>query len=121
MNGKLCLGNICLSFSDDFLIFSDDQYHADYVAFCLRILAKHGIGARPDKCEIGADRVAFVGHYMDKDGLHIDPDKTKAVREMPHPTDKAGIRRLLGMAGYLRKFIPNFGLNTVNLTNMLRK
>ena len=112
MRGKQALGNICLGFMDDLAVFKDDGYHARYVAFVLKTLAKHNISCRADKAEIGVTKIAFLGHYADKDGLHVDPDKVKAVNEMPSPTDKAGVRRLLGMAGYLRKFMKDFGSNT---------
>jgi len=37
------------------------------------------------------------------DGLQSDPEKVKAVREMPTPTDKQSIQHLLGMTNYLQK------------------
>ena len=42
----------------------------------------------------------------DRDGLKTDPEKVRAIVEMPRPTDKAGVRRLLGMANYVTKFYP---------------
>ena len=34
-----------------------------------------------------------------------DPEKVKAVNEMPNPTDVAGVRRFLGFVNYLSKFL----------------
>jgi hypothetical protein len=84
-------------------------------------LNKHNVGARPVKCDLGRERISFVGHYVDGDGLHVDPAKITAITEMPYPSDKGDIRRFLGMCGYLRRFIPQFGANTVHLTDLLGK
>ena len=120
MHGKIALGNICICFMDDLLTFGKGDCLAHYDAFVLKVLARHGIGANPKKCAMGRDRLSFVGHFVDGLGLHGDPAKTKAVREMPMPKDKQGIRRLMGMAGYLRRFMKDFGSNTVNLTTCSR-
>ena len=41
------------------------------------------------------------------EGLRVDPAKVRAITEMPAPTDKAGVQRLLGLAQYLSKFLPH--------------
>lgn len=41
---------------------------------------------------------------MTADGLKIDPEKIRAVRDMPIPTDVKGVQRLMGMVNYLSKF-----------------
>ena len=48
--------------------------------------------------------------------MKTDPEKVRAIVEMPRPTDKAGDRRLLGMVNYASKFIPNLS----DLTTLLR-
>ena len=60
-----------------------------------------------DKCHIRQSAVPYVGHLITADGLKPDPAKTEAVRSMPPPTDKEGVRRFLGFVTYLSKFIPN--------------
>ena len=41
-----------------------------------------------------------------KDGLKPDPEKMKAVKEMPKPTCKKEVLSLLGFVNYLAKFMP---------------
>ena len=60
MHGKTALGNIVLSFMDDLIVFSDKKYHAHYLAFVIKILNKHNVGARPVKCDLGRERISFV-------------------------------------------------------------
>ena len=59
------------------------------------------------KYEFKAQEMTFVGHILTKDGLIADPDKMKAITEMPKPTDVPGVQRLLGMVKYLAKFVPS--------------
>ena len=47
-----------------------------------------------------------MGHLCTKQGLKIDPDKAKAVLEMPRPEDVEGVQRLNGFVNYLSKFLP---------------
>ena len=41
--------------------------------------------------------IPFIGHVATDRGLCVDPSKVQAIREMPPPTDIAGIQWLLGM------------------------
>ena len=50
--------------------------------------------------------VKFMGHVISKDGLKPDPDKFKAVENMPKPTCKKETLSLLGFINYLAKFLP---------------
>lgn len=51
-------------------------------------------------------KVKFMGHIVGKDGLKPDPDKVKALEQMPSPTCKQQVLSLLGFANYLFKFLP---------------
>ena len=52
-----------------------------------------------------------MGHVISEKGLKPDPEKLKAVLEMPTPTDVASVRRFIGFTNYLSKFLP--GLSDV--------
>ena len=51
--------------------------------------------------------MSFIGHVATGEDLKLDPAKVKAIHEMPAPTDKASVQRLLGLAQYLGKFLPH--------------
>ena len=50
------------------------------------------------------------------DGFNPDPNKVKAILEMPTPTEKQSMQRLLGMITYLAKFLTNLS----DVTELLR-
>ena len=58
------------------------------------------------KMNLMKQQVKFMGHVITKDGLKPDPDKVKAVNNMPKPTCKQEALSLLGFINYLAKFLP---------------
>ena len=47
-----------------------------------------------------------MGHLITKNGLKPDPDKSKAVEEIPKPQSKKELLSLLGFVNYYSKFLP---------------
>ena len=47
--------------------------------------------------------------------------KVRAIKDMPAPTDKKGVERLLGTVNYLGKFIPNLASLNEPIVELLRK
>ncbi|XP_052762296.1 uncharacterized protein K02A2.6-like [Mya arenaria] len=60
-----------------------------------------------NKCLVRQPSVRYMGHLVTEHGLMADQDNVFAIVNMPAPTDKEGVRRLLGLVQYLAKFIPN--------------
>ena len=49
--------------------------------------------------------MSYVEHVFSAEGLKPDPDKIRAISEIPPPSDKEGVLRILGTVNYLDKFI----------------
>ena len=60
-----------------------------------------------DKVQLNRSEVNYLSHIVSADGLKPDPDKVKAISQMPNPTDKLGVQRLIGTLNFLRAYIPN--------------
>ena len=82
----------------------------------LQLCQDRGLKLNIEKLTLKQTEVSFIGHVATGDGLRVDPDKVKAFRDMPAPTDKAGVQRLLGMVQYLSKFLPNLSDTAGELT-----
>ncbi|XP_054290020.1 uncharacterized protein K02A2.6-like [Macrosteles quadrilineatus] len=65
--------------------------------------------------------VPFLGNLIDCDGIKVDPDRIRALEELPPPKDIAGVRRLNGMLNQLNKFIPNLADKTESFRELTRK
>ncbi|GJS59927.1 hypothetical protein Tco_0654711 [Tanacetum coccineum] len=67
--------------------------------------------------------VQFLGHVVNRDGIHVDPSKVESVKNWMTPESPTEIRSFLGLAGYYRRFIENFSQDrkTLNpVTNRIR-
>ena len=58
---------------------------------------------------------------MSAEGFRPDPDKIKAIIDMPQPQNKQDLQRLLGMVNYLSQYIPNMSEITAPLRSLLKK
>ena len=54
----------------------------------------------------------YVGHLLTADGLKIDPQKVKAIHEMPEPKTKEDVKRLMDFVEFLSRYLPK--LSTVD-------
>ncbi|KAI4873533.1 hypothetical protein NFI96_011364, partial [Prochilodus magdalenae] len=50
-----------------------------------------------------------------------DPEKVRAIVNMPNPTDAKGVQRLIGFANYLAKFMPHLSAVSEPLLSLLDK
>ncbi|KAG5899099.1 hypothetical protein JTB14_021602 [Gonioctena quinquepunctata] len=53
-------------------------------------------------------QMKYLGYVVDRNGLHIDPDKVRAMLELPTPTNVTEVRRVVGTFSWYRRFIPDF-------------
>ena len=60
-----------------------------------------------EKMEIQLKEITFMGHHMTENDLHSDPEKVRAIMDMPPPTNLEELRRYLGVVNYLGEFLPN--------------
>lgn len=63
----------------------------------------------------------YLGHTVDKQGLHATPDKVKAVVNAPRPRDVSEVRAFLGLLNYYGKFLPHLAGKLHPLNDLLRK
>ena len=65
--------------------------------------------------------VQFLGHIISKDGVSVDPSKIQDVLNWSTPTTVPEIRSFLGLAGYYRRFVPEFSKVARPMTELLKK
>ncbi|GKA06722.1 putative reverse transcriptase domain-containing protein, partial [Tanacetum coccineum] len=75
-----------LLFIDDILVYSnDEEEHGKHLKIILELLKKERLYAKFSKCDIWLDSVQFLGHVIDRSGVHVDPAKIEAIKSWTAP------------------------------------
>jgi hypothetical protein len=116
------LDKFVVVFIDDILIYSKNKEdHANHLHIVLQRLRDHRLYAKFSKCEFWLDSVKFLGHTISSKGISVDPTKVQEVMDWKPPTSVHQIRSFLGLAGYYRRFIPDFSKIAKPMTELLKK
>lgn len=97
------------------------EKHLEITSEVLRRLSTAGITLSPTKCQFCQPELKYLGYVVTAEGLLADPDKVSAILNIPTPKNVSEVRRVIGMASWYRRFIPNFSLIIAPLTALLRK
>ena len=111
-----------VSMMDDILVFGKDQEeHDKNLNKALQRIEKAGLTLNRDKCEFSRISISFLSQTIDSSGVHPDPNKVSAIKNVPVPQSVSEIRRFLGMVNQQSKFIPNLADKTKPLRDLLLK
>jgi hypothetical protein len=113
----------CLVYLDDVISFTKGGVtrHVIELAAVLERLSKAGLSLKAAKRSFGTTRLEYLGHELDADGIRPMASLVRSVREFPVPEDDKAVKRFVHLAGFYRRFIPNFGSKAAPMTMLLRK
>jgi hypothetical protein len=116
------LRKFVLVFFDDILIYSKSwEDHLYHLTCVFDILRTSHLFVRMDKCSFGQQRVNYLGHFIEQNGVAVDLAKIQAMLAWPRPSNIKALRGFLGLTGYYRKFIQHYGTIARPLTQLLKK
>jgi hypothetical protein len=111
-----------LSYFDDLIIHGATKEECQKnLEMCLQRLKKYDLHLNRGKCSFFQERVEYLGHVIEANKILKSPEKTRAITDMPRPSDVEGLRRFLGMVTYYSRFLPNNSSTTYPLRQLLRK
>ncbi len=100
-------------FIDDVVVWGETKEEHD------EVVQKSGLKLNKNKCQFGVREITHLGEKLSEAGVQPDPEKVRAIAEMPVPQDKNDLQRALGLVNYLGKFVPNLSAKTKVLRSLL--
>ena len=99
----------CFVYLDDLVIFGNSlKEHNIRLRKVMEKLREYNLKLQPEKCSFLCKEVGFLGHIITPERIKPDPEKIKAVEKYPVPTKLKEVQSFLGLAGYYRRFIPQY-------------
>jgi hypothetical protein len=87
------LRKFVLVFFDDILIYSKNwTEHLQHLSTVFELLRANHLYVRKEKCSFGQQRVNYLGHVINRDGVAVDPDKIQAMLVWPKPHSLKALR-----------------------------
>ncbi|XP_026394978.1 uncharacterized protein LOC113289790 [Papaver somniferum] len=116
------LRKFILVFFDDILIYSKTMYeHVEHLKYTFSLLRQHKLYAKMTKCCFGQSSLEYLGHIITAAGVCADPSKIACMQSWPTPSTLKELRGFLGLTGYYKKFVKNYGEISKPLTDLLKK
>ncbi|XP_055585110.1 uncharacterized protein LOC129737961 [Uranotaenia lowii] len=91
----------------------------------LREVAKRlrnaGLTISLEKSRFCRKQVMYLGYLLTEHGVQIDQSRIQPILNYARPKSVKDVRRLMGLAGFYQRFIPNYSRITANITDLLKK
>lgn len=103
------LEKFVLVYLDDIIVYSKTfKDHLRHVERVMLLLEKAVLQIKLKKCKFFQKKLKFLGHEISKQGIHTDPDKVTAMKDLPTPTCLKDIQAVIGLFQYYKNFILDF-------------
>ena len=107
---------------DDMMVKSETREgHFEALDKFLARLEKDNLRLNPKKCVFWVTSGKLLGHIVSKRGIEVDPDKIKAIQEMPVQKTEKDVRGFIGKLQYISRFIAKLTMICDPIFKLLRK
>ena len=111
-----------LVYLDDIIVFGRTFHeHLNRLEKVFYRIREANLKISPSKCALFQTKLTFLGHVVSPNGIQTDPSKVEAVKNYPVPKTIKQLRAFMGLVGFYRKFVHNFGLIAEPLYRLMNK
>ena len=114
---------IIVIYIDDIMIFTKGSLveHQAKVKEVLQHLHDNNLFTHPEKCSFDKTEVEYLGMFVNRDSIHMDDTKVKAITDWPTPTTVCGVHSFLGLANFYQCFIKDYATLAKPLMDLTQK
>jgi len=107
-------------YMDDIIAKSKEQEdHCQNLKKLVKRLRKYQLMLNPAKCSFGVKSGKLLKLMVSSQGIEIDPDKVKAIQDMPTPKTEREVRGFLDRLNYITQFISKMTLTCEPIFQLL--
>jgi hypothetical protein len=119
---KPFVGKFVVVYFDDILIYSKNpEEHVDQLRQVLTVLQESQLFLNFKKCSFMTSSLLFLGYVVCSEGIHVDEEKVRAIREWPAPKTVSEVRSFHGLTTFYQRFIQDFSTIMAPITECMKK
>jgi hypothetical protein len=114
------LGKCAHVYLDDIIVWSATyEEHIGHLRQVFERLQEFGLRCAPKKCRFGVSELPYLGHIVGRDGNRPQERHLVQIRDALPPRTKKQLQRFLGLANWVREYVPMFATIAAPLTDLL--
>ncbi|KAJ0392132.1 hypothetical protein P43SY_010819 [Pythium insidiosum] len=113
----------CRAYFDDLFVFTKSDDMDEHLAALDKVLARceeQQLCIKLSKCTFCSTEIPCLGDYIGRDGVRMDPDKIRVIRDWPLPKTKKDLQSFIGTCVYVLKYCPDFAELSAPLTDAFK-
>lgn len=105
------VNHFIMVYLDDVVIYSTNpKEHLYHLRLVFERIYEHGLRCNLEKCSFGQTQISYLGHHVGPLGNSPQVEHVQAITSAKPPTNRKRLRRFLGIANWLRDYIPKFAI-----------
>lgn len=93
---------------DDICVASESiEQHEGHLRLVFERLRQYSMKINLAKCNIGKEKVTFLGHTVSGNGIAPTQERIQAILDFPKPTKACELRGFLAMLNFYHRFLPS--------------